>query len=141
MSFRPEEVSAILQKELERYETKLDVDSVGTVLQVGDGIARVWGLRDAMAGELLKFPDDVTGMVLNLEEDNVGVVLFGSDEAIKEGDPVHRTGNVAHVPVGPALVGRVVNPLGEPLDGKGPIVTDTSTRSRGRSRTSSSASR
>jgi F-type H+/Na+-transporting ATPase subunit alpha len=125
MSFRPEEVSAILQKELEGYKSELDVESVGTVLQVGDGIARVWGLTDAMAGELIKFPHDVTGMVLNLEEDNVGVVLFGSDEDVKEGDPVHRTGNVARVPVGPALIGRVVNPLGEPLDGKGPVVTDT----------------
>jgi F-type H+/Na+-transporting ATPase subunit alpha len=125
MSFRPEEVSAILQKELAGYKSDLDVASVGSVLQVGDGIARVWGLTDAMAGELIKFPHDVTGMVLNLEEDNVGVVLFGSDEDVKEGDPVHRTGNVARVPVGPALIGRVVNPLGEPLDGKGPIVTQT----------------
>jgi F-type H+/Na+-transporting ATPase subunit alpha len=123
MAFKPEEVSSILQKELEKYETKVDLASFGSVLQVGDGIARVWGLRDAMAGELLKFPGDVTGMVFNLEEDNVGVVLFGSDQSIKEGDPVRRTGNVAQVPVGPALVGRAVNPLGEPLDGKGPIVT------------------
>ncbi len=125
MSFRPEEVSAILQKELEGYKSELDVASVGSVLQVGDGIARVWGLTDAMAGELLKFPNEVTGMVFNLEEDNVGVVLFGSDEKVKEGDPVRRSGKVASVPVGPALVGRVVNPLGEPLDGKGPIVTET----------------
>ncbi|MBD3161239.1 MAG: F0F1 ATP synthase subunit alpha [Candidatus Eisenbacteria bacterium] len=124
MSFRPEEVSAILQKELEGYESDLEVASVGSVLQVGDGIARVWGLEDAMAGELLSFPNDVTGMVLNLEEDNVGVVLFGRDELVKEGDAVKRTGNVARVPVGPALVGRVVSPIGEPLDGKGPIVTD-----------------
>ncbi|MDM7915738.1 MAG: F0F1 ATP synthase subunit alpha, partial [Candidatus Eisenbacteria bacterium] len=124
MSFRPEEVSSILQKELEEHKSDLEVASVGQVLQVGDGIARVWGLEDAMAGELLKFPHDVTGMVFNLEEDNVGVVLFGSDEAVKEGDTVHRTGAVARVPVGPALVGRVVNPLGEPLDGKGPIVTE-----------------
>jgi F-type H+-transporting ATPase subunit alpha len=124
MAFKPEEVSSILQKELEKYETKLELASVGSVLQVGDGIARVWGLSDAMAGELLKFPGDVTGWVFNLEEDNVGVVLFGSDQAIKEGDQVHLTGKVAQVPVGPALLGRVVNPLGEPLDGKGPIVTD-----------------
>ncbi len=124
MSFRPEEVSAILQKELEGYESELDVASVGSVLQVGDGIARVWGLEDAMAGELLSFPNDVTGMVLNLEEDNVGVVLFGRDDLVKEGDPVRRTGNVARVPVGKAMIGRVVSPLGEPLDGKGPIVTD-----------------
>jgi len=125
MSFRPEEVSAILQKELEGFKAKSDMESVGSVLQVGDGIARVWGLEDAMAGELVKFPNNVTGLVLNLEEDNVGVVLFGSEELVKEGDPVHRTGNVSRVPVGPALVGRVVNPLGEPIDGKGPIATDT----------------
>jgi F-type H+-transporting ATPase subunit alpha len=124
MSFRPEEVSAILQKELEGYKSNLEVASVGHVLQLGDGIARVWGLTDAMAGELVKFPHDVTGMVFNLEEDNVGIVLFGRDELVKEGDPVRRTGAVARVPVGKALVGRVVSPLGEPLDGKGPIVTE-----------------
>jgi F-type H+-transporting ATPase subunit alpha len=121
MSFRPEEVSAVIQQELERYESRVQMESVGSVLQVGDGIARVWGLEDAMAGELLKFPGDVTGMVLNLEPDNVGAVLFGSDEHIKEGDQVTRTGRIAQVPVGEALVGRVVNALGEPLDGKGPI--------------------
>ncbi len=124
MAFKPEEVSAILQKELEKHESRVDMADVGVVLQVGDGIARVWGLKEAMAGELLKFPGDVTGWVFNLEEDNVGVVLFGSDQAIKEGDPVKRTGKIASVPAGPALVGRVVNPLGEPLDGKGPIATD-----------------
>ena len=86
MSFRPEEVSAVLLKELERYETKLELKTVGTVLSVGDGIARIWGLENAMAGELLKFPGDVVGMVLNLEEDNVGAVLFGADDKIKEGD-------------------------------------------------------
>ncbi len=124
MSFRPEEVSAVLQKELERYETKLEMKSVGTVLSVGDGIARIWGLEDAMAGELLKFPGDVVGMVLNLEEDNVGAVLFGSDVKIKEGDTVQSTGRIAEVPVGDAMIGRVVNALGQPVDGKGPIVTD-----------------
>ena len=124
MSFRPEEVSAILAQELERYEAKLETKSVGTVLSVGDGIARLWGLEDAMAGELLKFPGDVTGMVLNLEEDNVGAVLFGSDKAIKEGDRVERTGRIASVPVGKAMIGRVVNALGQPVDGKGPIGAD-----------------
>ncbi len=124
MSFRPEEVSAVIQKELKQYTTKLEMESRGSVLQVGDGIARVWGLEDAMAGELLEFPGDVMGMVLNLEEDNVGAALFGSDTAIKEGDTVRRTGKVAQVPVGKALVGRVVDPLGRPLDGKGPVVTD-----------------
>jgi len=121
MAFKPEEVSAVLQKELEQHESRLEMADVGSVLQVGDGIARVWGLKEAMAGELLKFPGDVTGWAFNLEEDNVGVVLFGSEQAIKEGDPVRRTGRIASVPVGPAVIGRVVNPLGEPLDGKGPI--------------------
>jgi F-type H+-transporting ATPase subunit alpha len=124
MSFRPEEVSAVLAQELERYEATLETKSVGTVLSVGDGIARLWGLEDAMAGELLKFPDDVMGLVLNLEEDNVGAVLLGSDENIKEGDRVERTGRIASVPVGPAMIGRVVNALGRPVDGKGPIGTD-----------------
>ncbi len=124
MSFRPEEVSAVLAKELERYEAKLETKSVGTVLSVGDGIARLWGLEDAMSGELLKFPGDVMGMVLNLEEDNVGAVLFGSDKNIKEGDTVERTGRIASVPVGKAMIGRVVNALGQPVDGKGPIGAD-----------------
>jgi F-type H+-transporting ATPase subunit alpha len=122
MTFRPEEISAILQKELERYETKLETKSVGVVLSVGDGIARVWGLEEALAGELLRFSGDVMGMVLNLEEDNVGAVLFGSDTLIKEGDTVHRTGKVAQVPVGDVMIGRVVDALGQPRDGKGPIV-------------------
>ncbi len=124
MSFRPEEVSAVLAQELERYEATIETRSVGTVLSVGDGIARLWGLEDAMAGELLRFPGDVSGLVLNLEEDNVGAVLLGSDEDIKEGDRVERTGRIASVPVGPALVGRVVNALGQPVDGKGPIATE-----------------
>ena len=124
MALRPEEVSSVLQKELEGFEKSLEMESVGSVLQVGDGIARVWGLRDAMAGELLKFPGDVYGLALNLEEDNVGVALFGSTEKIKEGDQVTRTSRIASVPVGPALVGRVVNALGQPIDGKGPIASD-----------------
>ena len=124
MSFKPEEVSAILAQELERYEAKLETRSVGTVLSVGDGIARVWGLEDAMAGELIQFPGDVRGMVLNLEEDNVGVVLFGSDKNIKEGDRVERMGRIASVPVGKTMIGRVVNALGDPVDGKGPIGSD-----------------
>src|SRR5213595_2026804 len=124
MSLPPEEVSAVLAQELERYEAKLETKSVGTVLSVGDGIARLWGLEDAMAGELLKFPGDITGMVLNLEEDNVGAVLFGSDKNIKEGDRVERTGRIASVPVGKAMIGRVVNAIGEPVDGKGPIGSD-----------------
>ena len=124
MSFRPEEVSAILAQELDRYEAKLETKSVGSVLSVGDGIARVWGLEDAMAGELLKFPGDIMGMVLNLEEDNVGAVLFGSDKNIKEGDRVECTGRITSVPVGKAMIGRVVNAIGQPVDGKGPIGAD-----------------
>ncbi|MFH1374114.1 MAG: F0F1 ATP synthase subunit alpha [bacterium] len=124
MGLNPEEVSSVIKKELEKYETKLEMESVGTVLQVGDGIARVWGLEDVQMSELIQFPGDIIGLVLNLEEDNVGAALFGSDTNIKEGDTVRRTGKVAQVPVGEALEGRVVNPLGQPLDGKGPIVTD-----------------
>jgi len=124
MSFRPEEVSAVLAQELERYEAKLETKSVGTVLSVGDGISRVWGLEDAMAGELIQFPGEVMGMVLNLEEDSVGVVLFGSDKNIGEGDRVERTGRIASVPVGKAMIGRVVNALGQPVDGKGPTGAD-----------------
>ena len=124
MAFRPEEVSAILAQELERYEAKLETKSVGSVLSVGDGIARLWGLEDAMAGELIRFPGDVMGMVLNLEEDNVGAVLFGSDKNIKEGDRVERTGKIASVPVGRSMIGRVVNAIGQPVDGKGPIGAD-----------------
>jgi F-type H+-transporting ATPase subunit alpha len=124
MAFRPEEVSTVIGQELEKYQGKLEMKSVGTVIQVGDGIARIWGLDDAMAGELVKFPDNTMGMVLNLELDTVGVVLFGSNERIKEGDIVSRTGNVARVPVGDALLGRVVNALGEPIDGKGPLAAD-----------------
>jgi F-type H+-transporting ATPase subunit alpha len=126
MSFRPEEVSAILAQELERYEAKLEVKSVGTVLSVGDGIARLWGLEDAMAGELLRFPGDVMGLVLNLEEDNVGAVLLGSDENIKEGDRVECTGRIASVPVGKRMIGRVVNAIGQPVDGRGQIRADKS---------------
>jgi len=124
MGLNPEEVSSVIKKELEKYETKLEMESVGTVLQVGDGIARIWGLEDVQMSELIEFPGDIMGLVLNLEEDNVGAALFGSDTHIHEGDTVRRTGRVASVPVGEALLGRVVNPIGEPLDGKGPIVTD-----------------
>jgi len=124
MGLNPEEVSSVLKKEIEKYEKKLEMESVGTVLQVGDGIARIWGLEDVQMSELIKFPGDIIGMVLNLEEDNVGAVLFGPDTGISEGDTVRRTGKVAQVPVGDAIVGRVVNPLGQPIDGKGPIATD-----------------
>jgi F-type H+-transporting ATPase subunit alpha len=124
MGLNPEEVSAIIKKEVESYETKLEMESVGTVLQVGDGIARIWGLEDVMMSELIQFPGDAIGLVLNLEEDSVGAAVFGDVTGIKEGDTVRRTGNVAQVPVGDAMIGRVVDPLGRPRDGKGPIVTD-----------------
>jgi len=124
MALRPEEVSSVIQQEIQKYTTELAMESVGTVLQVGDGIARVWGLDDAQMSELVTFPGDVVGLILNLEEDNVGVAIFGSDVGIKEGDTVKRTGRIASVPVGDALIGRVVNPLGQPLDGQGPVVTE-----------------
>jgi F-type H+-transporting ATPase subunit alpha len=124
MGFQPEEVSSIIQTQLERHDAALEMESVGSILQIGDGIVRIWGLEDAMSAELLEFPGDIYGMVLNLEEDNVGAVLFGPDTGIKEGDAVKRTGKVMQVPAGEALLGRVVDSLGQPLDGKGPIVTD-----------------
>jgi len=124
LKLRPEEISSILSKELEKYDSALGVESVGTILQVGDGIARIYGLQDVMAGELIRFPGDTVGMVLNLEEDSVGAVIFGDDTHIKEGDQVSRTGRIAEVPVGDAVIGRVVNALGQPIDGKGPIPAD-----------------
>ena len=124
MNLRPEEISSVIMEQIERYSSQLDVSDVGTVIQVADGIARVHGLENAMQGELLQFPGDVYGMVLNLEEDNVGVVLLGSASNIEEGDIVKTTGRVVEVPVGDALLGRVVNSLGQPIDGKGPIQTD-----------------
>ncbi len=117
------EISEIIRRQIQGYEAELDLKEVGRVIEVGDGIARVWGLEQAMAGELLEFPGEVFGMVLNLEEDNVGVVILGDDRAIREGDLVKRTGRIAEVPVGEALIGRVVNALGQPIDGKGPIET------------------
>ncbi len=123
MNLKPEEISQIIKQEIERYEDKLEVVDVGTVIQVGDGVARVHGLEKAMAGELLAFPNDVFGMVLNLEEDNVGCVLLGYDDDIVEGDIVKCTGRIVEVPVGEAMIGRVVNALGFPIDGKGPIET------------------
>jgi len=124
ISIRPEEVTSILEKELQSYTTELKEVGVGTVIQVGDGIARLYGLSDAMAGEMVEFPNGVFGMVFNLEEDNVGCIILGSDVDIKEGDTAKRTGRIVSVPVGESLVGRVVNALGQPLDDKGPIVTD-----------------
>ncbi|HWQ73940.1 MAG TPA: F0F1 ATP synthase subunit alpha [Syntrophomonas sp.] len=125
MSIRPEEISAILKEQIERYQSEVEVSNVGSVIYVGDGIARVYGLQGAMAGELLEFTGGTFGMVLNLEEDNVGAVLLGPYYHIKEGDIVKATGRIMEVPTGKAMLGRVVNALGQPIDGKGPINTDT----------------
>ena len=124
MNLRPEEISSVIKEQIKRYASELEVSDVGTVIQVADGIARVHGLENAMQGELLEFPGEVYGMVLNLEEDNVGAVLLGSQKNINEGDTVKTTGRVVEVPVGDAMSGRVVNALGQPIDGKGPIQTD-----------------
>ena len=123
MELRPEEISSIIKEQIKRYEKKLDMVDVGTVIQVGDGIARIHGLEGCMAGELIEFPGEVYGMALNLEEDNVGCVLLGSDKSIKEGDIVKRSGRIVEVPVGNEMMGRVVNALGQPIDGKGAIKT------------------
>jgi ATP synthase F1, alpha subunit len=124
MNLKPEEISSVIKEQIKRYASQLEVADVGTVIQVADGIARIHGLENAMQGELLEFPGEVYGMVLNLEEDNVGAVLLGSQHNINEGDTVKTTGRVVEVPVGNALLGRVVNALGQPIDGKEPITTD-----------------
>ncbi|TDT62392.1 F0F1 ATP synthase subunit alpha [Fonticella tunisiensis] len=124
MSIRPDEISSIIKQQISQYENKLESIDTGTIIQVGDGIARIFGLSKCMAGELLEFPNGIYGMALNLEENNVGAVLFGQEQGIKEGDIVKRTGRTVEVPVGEALIGRVVNALGQPIDGKGPIKTD-----------------
>ncbi|MCM1084433.1 MAG: F0F1 ATP synthase subunit alpha [Clostridium sp.] len=127
MNLKPEEISAVIKEQIKNYKLQLDTSDVGTVIQVADGIARIHGLENAMQGELLLFPGDVYGMILNLEEDNVGAVLLGDAKNINEGDIVKTTGRVVEVPVGDAMLGRVVNALGQPIDGKGPIET-TKTR-------------
>ncbi|MDD5723063.1 MAG: F0F1 ATP synthase subunit alpha [Syntrophales bacterium] len=127
-AIRAEEITQVISKQIKDYEKKLDVSEIGTVLSVGDGIARVYGVENAMAMELLEFPGGILGMVLNLERDNVGVAILGSDIHIKEGDVVKRTGKIAQIPVGEALLGRVIDATGVPLDGKGPIETDTYSR-------------
>src|SRR6476661_8523432 len=121
MEIRAAEISAILKQQIENFGAEADVAEVGQVLSVGDGVARVYGLDKVQAGEMVEFPGGVRGMVLNLESDNVGVVIFGDDRDIKEGDTVKRTGAIVDVPVGPELLGRVVDALGNPIDGKGPI--------------------
>lgn len=125
MALRPDEIASIIKREIEGYEEKLMMKTVGTVLQVGDGVARIYGLDDCMSGELLEFSDGIYGIALNLEEDNVGAVLLGPDKDIKEGDTVKTTGRIVEVPVGEGLLGRVVNAIGQPIDGKGPIVSET----------------
>lgn len=124
MNLKPEEISSVIKEQIQKYSAELDVSNIGTVIQVADGIARIHGLEKAMQGELLEFPGEVYGMVLNLEEDNVGAVLLGNQKNINEGDTVKSTGRVVEVPVGDAMLGRVVNALGQPIDGKGPIHTD-----------------
>src|ERR1700758_2624423 len=121
---KADEITQLIRQQIENYESKIAVDEVGTILTLGDGIARVHGLDKVMAGELLSFPHGVAGIALNLEEDQVGVVLLGEYTELKEGDEVKRTGRIMSVPVGDAMVGRVVNSLGVPIDGKGPISTD-----------------
>ena len=127
MAIRSDEIGSIIQKQLDDFESKLELSEIGYVLQCGDGIARIYGLKQALSGELLELPNGVFGMVMNLETDSVGVVLLGDDRLIKEGDPVKRTGKIMEVPVGDAMIGRVVNPLGQPIDGRGEIKT-TKTR-------------
>lgn len=121
---KPDEISAILRQQLSNFKTSSELEEVGTVLQVGDGIARIYGLNNAKSGELVSFENGVRAIVLNLEEDNVGVVLMGASDNIKEGDTVRRTGNIASIKVGESMLGRVVNALGEPIDGKGPLEGD-----------------
>lgn len=124
MNLRPEEISSIIKQQIKNYDNKIELTDTGSVLKVGDGIATVYGLENVMSSELLEFPGEVFGMALNLEEDVVGAVIFGDDSGIKEGDIVKRTGRIVEVPVGEAMIGRVVSPLGLPIDGKGPINTD-----------------
>src|SRR3569833_1807004 len=124
MKFKADEIASVLQSEIEHFDSKIDVREVGRVLEVGDGIARVYGLSGVMAGEMVEFPNCVTGLAFNLEEHSVGVIILGDFLSINEGDEVRSTGLLLSVPVGEAMIGRVVEPLGNPLDGKGPIVTD-----------------
>ena len=122
-NIKADEISKILREQIENYEQTVSVDEVGSVISVGDGIARVHGLEKVMAGEMLAFPHNIFGIALNLEQDQVGVVLLGESSDLQEGDVVKRTNTIMSVPVGEAMIGRVVNPIGEPLDGKGPIVS------------------
>ena len=129
MDIRAEEISQILKQQIKNYDARVAISETGTVLRVGDGIARVYGLDNVLAGELLEFPGGLKGMVLNLEEDNVGVAIFGDDRTIKEGDTVSRTGQIVSVAVGPATLGRVLDALGNPIDGGPPIPQDRDRKS------------
>lgn len=124
MSLKPEEISKLIKDQIRRYDEDLEIDETGTIITVGDGIALIYGLQNAMAGELLRFPGDIYGMVLNLEEEHVGAVLMGDDSNIREGDEVKRTGRIVEVPVGDGMLGRVVNALGQAIDGGEPIKSD-----------------
>ena len=124
MVVKPDEISRVIKQQIKSYSSQLDFSEAGTVIQVGDGIARIHGLYGAMSGELLEFSNGTYGMALNLDEDTIGAVIMGSDAGIKEGDPVKLTGRMAEVPVGDGMLGRVVNALGEPIDGKGAIAAD-----------------
>ncbi|NLT57342.1 MAG: F0F1 ATP synthase subunit alpha, partial [Clostridiales bacterium] len=128
MNLRPDEVSSVIKKQIQAFTLKLDITQAGSVIHVGDGIVRVHGLENAMVGEILAFPNEVYGIALNLDEDSIGAVLMGSDAQIMEGDSVRSTGRVAEMPVGDALLGRVVNALGQPIDQKGPIESATTRR-------------
>ncbi len=144
MDIRAAEISSILKDQIKNFGKEAEVSEIGQVLSVGDGIARVYGLDNVQAGELVEFPGGISGMALNLEADNVGIVIFGDDRGIKEGDTVKRTGNIVEVPVGRGLLGRVVDALGNPIDGKGPIFSFSTRRrcaSTSRRRASCRASR
>lgn len=130
MSIRAEEISALIKQQIENYQSEIEVSDVGTVIQVGDGIARAHGLDNVMAGELVEFSNGVMGLAQNLEENNVGIIILGPYTEIREGDEVRRTGRIMQVPVGKELIGRVVNPLGQPVDGLGPINTTNTVQSK-----------
>ena len=123
MKFKADEIASVIQAEIEQFQSQIDVREVGRVLEVGDGIARVYGLSGVMAGEMVEFPNGTTGLAFNLEENSVGVIILGDYLQIAEGDEVRSTGRLLSVPVGEAVIGRVVDPLGNPLDGKGPVIT------------------
>ena len=141
MEIRADEISTIIRKRIEAFDKEVQVAETGTVLSIGDGVAKIYGLRDAMAGEMVEFPGGMFGLVLNLEEDSVGVAIFGEVTAVKEGDTVKRTGKILQVPAGESLIGRVVNALGQPIDGKGRLTRRLSVTWKSKPPVSSIASR